>query len=156
MPHHVPTAGGVLTIIGGALVTLVGIALAVVGAFLGAFGFAFAWLFFIGLGVGILLIVMGILALARPQGKTVWGVLIIVLAIASLPTALGGLFLGFLLALIGGILVLVHKPPMVVTVGPMGYYPGQPLPSAVPVACPSCGGAINPATRTCLACGLSV
>ncbi len=134
---------------------MVGAALAIVGSFLAVFGFAFAWLFFLGLVVGILLIVMGVLALARPEMKTAWGAIIVVLAFVSLPTALGGLILGFILTLIGGILVLVHKPPTMVAYAPMGY-PGQPLGSSVPVACPSCGGAINPSTRTCLACGRSV
>lgn len=155
MPHDAPTAGGVLTIIGGVFVTLVGLVAAIIGSFLVVFGFQFAWVFFLGLLIGILLIVMGVLALVRPGLKTAWGLAIIVLAIASLPTALGGLFIGFLLALIGGILVLVHKGPMI-PAATFRYAPGQPLGSAVPVACPSCGGAINPATRTCMACGRSV
>jgi hypothetical protein len=170
MSHHIPTAGGILTIIGGVFITLAGLALAVVGAILGAlFGFGGTWFFYIGLVVGILIVVVGVLTLVKPEMKTAWGALIIVLAIVSLPTTFGGFVIGFILALIGGILVLTFKPPMMVPVAvPMGYpgqpmgYPGQPMPppppmgAPMPSVCPACGGAINPATRSCMACGRTV
>jgi len=41
----------------------------------------------------------------------VFGVLAIVLALLSIPVALGGFVLGFLLTLIGGILALTWKRP---------------------------------------------
>jgi hypothetical protein len=156
MSHHAPTAGGILAIIGGVFILLGGLVLAFIGTLFGAFfGFG-VWVFYIGLVVGLLTIVMGVLALVKPEMKMVWGVLIIVLSIASWPTALGGFFIGFLLALIGGILILVFKPAMMIPVPVPMAYPGQPIGAPMPTACPACGGAVNPATRTCMACGRSV
>lgn len=162
MSRNAPTAGAILTIVGGVFIFLGGLLEAALGAILSVFG-VISWFFYIGLFVGLITIILGVLALVRPQMKVAWGAIIIVMAIVSLPTAaLGGFVIGFILALIGGILVLVFKPPMMVAVA----YPGQPMPGApmpgqpvgapMPMNCPACGGAINPATRTCTACGRAV
>ncbi|HTT25855.1 MAG TPA: DUF6114 domain-containing protein, partial [Thermoplasmata archaeon] len=103
MSHHVPTAGAVLTIIGGVFILLAGLVLAVVGSFIALFFPGLAALFFIGLVIGILTLLMGILMLVKPEMKTAWGALTILFAIISIPTAFGGFVIGFILALIGGI-----------------------------------------------------
>jgi hypothetical protein len=54
--------------------------------------------------------IVGVLMIAVPRGHTVWGALAIIFALVSWAVALGGLFIGFLLTLIGGILALVWKP----------------------------------------------
>jgi hypothetical protein len=109
-------------------------------------------LFFIGLIIGILIIVFAILLFVAPQMKTAWGALIIVLSLLSWPFAFGGFFIGFLLALIGGILAITYKPPVMMQ-APMGQ-PMMGQPGAM--ACPHCGGMVNMQTRTCTACGRSV
>lgn len=106
-----PVAAGVLTIIGGIFILLVGLVIAAFGALFAFLGF-FSGLFFIGAAVGFLTIIVGVLMLAVPSAHLVWGILAVVLAVVSLPFALGGLIIGFLLALIGGILAAVWKRPV--------------------------------------------
>lgn len=104
---------GGLFILGGGLV------FAAVGALFFAFFGFLSGLFLVGLLVGLLTIIMGVLMIALPPAHVIWGVLTIVFAVVSLPFALGGFFIGFLLALIGGILAIVWKP--------------MPMPPPVPV-----------------------
>jgi len=54
--------------------------------------------------------VFGIVLLTNPDNHIALGVLIIVFSLISWVTSVGGFFIGFLLALIGGILALVWKP----------------------------------------------
>ncbi len=104
-----PIGAGVLTIIGGLFILIGGVAFAVIGAaFFVFFGFLTAF-FYVGLLVGLLTLLIGVLMLAVPRAHVAWGALAIVLSFVSWPFALGGFFLGFLLALIGGILALVWK-----------------------------------------------
>jgi len=91
-----PLGAGVLTIIGGFFIILGGLLFALIGVFFAVFGFV-SGIFLLGLLVGFLTLVMGLLMIAVPSGHTVWGILAIVLAIASLPVAFGGFILGFLL-----------------------------------------------------------
>lgn len=78
----------------------------------------------VGVIIGLVIIVGGVLMYSRPQSSTAWGVLILILAIVSLFTVTGGFFLGFILALIGGILGVVFKPTA----------PAAPAAAAPPVA----------------------
>jgi hypothetical protein len=112
-----PIGAGVLTIIGGFFVLLGGLVFALVGVLFAVFGLV-SGVFLLGLLVGFLTLLVGVLMLAVPSGHTVWGILAICLALASIPVALGGFILGFLLTLIGGILAMTWKPPVerVVTV----------------------------------------
>lgn len=151
MAHHVPIAGGVLSVIGSVFVLLAGIVLAVIGT---AFSFllgAYSGLLFIGLIVGILMLIISILIFVMPQMKVAWGALIIVFSIVSLPFALGGFLIGFILGLIGGILTIVYKSPP--QAAPMGA-PMPPPPGTM--SCPACGGMVNMQTRTCMSCGRQV
>ncbi|MCI4352675.1 MAG: DUF6114 domain-containing protein [Thermoplasmata archaeon] len=116
MNPKVSIAGGVLTILGGLLMLLVGALVAYVvktltsGISIG--GSALTSVLILGPVLGLIVIIVGVLAMVAPDLKILWGVLVIVLSIVSLfTTALGGFFLGFLLALIGGILILVKKAP---------------------------------------------
>lgn len=165
MSHHVPTTAFVLSLIGGIFVFLAGLVLAYIASFLAFFGFGLGGILYIGLVVGILMIVFSILLYVMPQAKTAWGALIIVLSIVSLPFALGGFIVGFILGLIGGIFAITYKPPMMAPMmgqpmmgQPMMGQPmmGQPTGAPLPVACPACGGQINPQTRTCMSCGRAV
>ncbi len=106
-----PIGAGVLTIIGGFFILLGGFVFALIGAVLAVFGFV-SGVFFLGLLVGFLTLIVGFLMLAVPAGHTVWGVLAVVLALVSIPVALGGFLIGFLLTLIGGVLALTWKRPV--------------------------------------------
>jgi len=106
-----PIGAGVLTIIGGFFILLGGFVFALIGAVLAVFGFV-SGVFFLGLLVGFLTLIVGFLMLAVPSGHTVWGVLAVVLALVSIPVALGGFLIGFLLTLIGGVLALTWKRPV--------------------------------------------
>jgi hypothetical protein len=107
-----PVGAGILTIIGGFFILLGGIVFAVIGAIFAVFGF-WSGIFLLGLLLGILTILIGFLMLAVPGAHTVWGVLAIVFALVSIPVAIGGFLVGFLLTLIGGILALTWKGPRV-------------------------------------------
>ncbi|MCI4366115.1 MAG: DUF6114 domain-containing protein, partial [Thermoplasmata archaeon] len=96
----------------------------------------------------------GVMVWVRPQQHVIWGVLIIVFAVISIPLGGGGFILGFILALIGGILALVFKPMPMMMGGP-GMMPGAPGTAGV-MTCPACGGAVNMQTRTCTMCGKAV
>ncbi|MGP8078785.1 MAG: DUF6114 domain-containing protein [Thermoplasmata archaeon] len=124
-----PVGAGVLTVIGGFFILVGGLFVAALGVVFAIFGLVSGF-FLIGLLVGALTLIVGLLMLAVPSGHVVWGVLAIGLAVASVPFALGGLILGFLLTLIGGILALVWKRPIerVITVEGRSVPPAGPPP----------------------------
>ncbi len=105
-----PVAAAALTILGGLFVMVGGAAIALVGGILAAFLGSFSGLFLIGLLVGLLTVTVGLLMLVVPSGHSVWGILAILFALVSVPFALAGLIVGFVLALIGGILAILWRP----------------------------------------------
>jgi hypothetical protein len=136
-----------------------GIVLIALGSIIGSFGFGAAGgtiALYGGIGalLGILVIVGGVMMWVRPQQHVIWGVLVIVFAVISIPLGGGGFILGFILALIGGILGLVFKPTPTMMGGP-GMMPGAMGAPGV-MTCPACGGAVNMQTRTCTMCGKAV
>ncbi len=106
-----PTAAFVLSLIGGIFVLLAGIFFGVVGLVLtlpfGGFGAAFG---IIGVLWGVLIIIGAVMMENRPDQSTMWGVLVLVISIVSWYGAVGGFFIGFLLAFIGGILAIAWHP----------------------------------------------
>lgn len=82
----------------------------------------------IGVVNGLLVIVFGVLLYVKPQQHVVWGVLVLILSIASWFTTIGGLFIGLILGLIGGILGIVFKPTQPMMMAP----PMAPPPMAPP------------------------
>ncbi len=99
-------AAGVLTIIGAGFILLGGIVVAffatVLSLFLGA-----RWLIFdLGLVIALVVLVVGILMIIVPRAHVAWGAIAIAGAVLSVPFALAGLVIGFVLVLIGGILAL--------------------------------------------------
>ncbi len=155
MAGQVPTGGAILSLIGGIFVLLGGIAMAVIGSIFSGFLGDYTGLFFIGLIVGILIIVFAILMFAMPRMKLVWGILVIVFAFVSIPYAiLGGFVIGFILALVGGILAIVYKAPAPMAPPPPMAAP--PAPGMVPANCPACGGPVDPNRRVCTRCGRAV
>jgi len=106
-----PIAAGVLTLLGGFFILLGGVVFALIGAVFAVFGFV-SGIFLLGLIVGLVTLLVGVLMLAVPSGHTAWGAIAVVLAIVSLPVALGGFLIGFLLTLIGGLLAFAWKRPV--------------------------------------------
>ncbi len=106
-----PVGAGILTILGGLFILIGGTIVALIGGIVSAFLGFFSGLWLIGLLVGALTCLVGLLMVAIPSAHGVWGVLAILFALVSLPFALGGFLLGFLLTIVGGILALRWRPP---------------------------------------------
>lgn len=147
-PLEKPTAAMVLSLIGGIFILLWGALIAWVGLTFQAisFGYAGGGVALIGVVealLGLFVIVFGVLMYVSPEHHLPYGVLVLVCSIVSL-IGLGGLFLGFILGLIGGILGIVHKAtpstPTVVYVQPSRI-------------CPKCGRAVSPDVKFCASCG---
>src|SRR3989304_5926486 len=129
-----PTAAFVLSLIGGIFILLVGLVIAVLGSILGSLiggvgGTADIITIYgiIGVVNGLLVMVFGILLYVKPQQHVAWGVLVLVLSIASWFTTAGGVFIGLILGLIGGILGIVWKPPPPMAMPPMMQQPMPPM-----------------------------
>jgi len=160
----------VLSLIGGIFVLIGGAILAAVGGFLASLsiiGGGVLLLGIVGVVFGIIMIVGAVMMYSNPQSHTMWGVIILVLSILSWVVAAGGLFIGFLLGLIGGILALVFKPsmgPAMMPGQPMGAYPtgAMPMGTAPPpmgqmgMTCKNCGASIPAGATRCPSCGASL
>jgi uncharacterized membrane protein YhaH (DUF805 family) len=142
-----PTAAFILSLIGGLLIVIVGFVVVVVGTIAtipvgGAGGIPGLY----GAVFGILVVFGGLMLYSRPQRNIVWSVVIIVFSLLSLYGALGGLYVGLILGVIGGILGIRWKPSA-----------GQPTPIAsrasVARTCPSCGRVVSSLERFCPQCG---
>ncbi|HYA58372.1 MAG TPA: DUF6114 domain-containing protein [Thermoplasmata archaeon] len=121
-----PFLAAIVTMVGGFFILLGGLLIAAFGfgLFL-AFGLKSGW-FYVGAVLGLLTMVLGGLMLAIPSAKTVFGIVTIVFAFLSLPFALGGFLVGFLLAIIGGIMAILWRP---IALGVrVGVSPGGPAP----------------------------
>jgi hypothetical protein len=96
---------------------------------LGGFIFLIFGIGIVGIICGIIIIVGAAAARKNPSSAKGWGIGIIVLSLVSL-ISLGGFGIGFLLALIGGILFVAWEPPT-----PAYYYPpgGYAPPYGYPV-----------------------
>jgi hypothetical protein len=106
-----PTAAFVLSLLGGIFILIVGLILSAIGAALtvpfGGFG---AVLGIFGVVCGILTIVGGVMMYSKPEQHMTWGVIVLIFSILSWFGAIGGFFIGFILALIGGILGMTFDP----------------------------------------------
>jgi hypothetical protein len=171
-----PSTAYYLTLIGAILIVLDAIVtIAVGGSFAGSLGVLGAAaaavivvLGIVGLIVG-LIILYGALQLKKgaPTSRT-WGLFVIVLAVVSLFTG-SGFFIGFILALIGGILAYTWKPPITATPSwnaspamsgwgtPSAAAPAAPLPPSGGTAgqkfCAHCGSANAASATFCAHCG---
>jgi len=130
-----PTGAMVLSVIGGVFIMLVGLLFIAIASLVASFAgmipnlptdpvAAANQIYLLGaIGVlhGIAIIALGVVMYMKPQMARVLGVIVLVLAIVSFFDTLGGFFIGFILALIGGILGIVFKPqqPMMMAPPPM-------------------------------------
>lgn len=120
MPLRKPTAAFILSLIGGIILVLWGGLIFEIGAVVASFGVIATGVYalaVIEVVTGILVIAFGVVLYAAPRLHVVGGVIVLVAAVASLIGG-GGFFIGFLLALIGGILGIVHKPQLTVAMPP--------------------------------------
>ncbi|RDI36658.1 DUF6114 domain-containing protein [Falsibacillus pallidus] len=101
--HSRPFWGSVIAIISGSLILWVPLNL-----FLSAF--LPGSIAVVGLLFGGLIIVLGLLSLFFPQSAKVLGIIIMFLSVLSVIGALGGLFIGTILGLIGGAALLAWRP----------------------------------------------
>lgn len=170
-----PRAGYWLSVIGGGLIALVGLAQMVTGVVLprsfedllpGHTGFVLV-VGAVGVAVGLGIVLLGVRLRSSPGTSRLTGTLIVVLALASY-FGYGGLFLGLVLAFIGGVAAMGWRPPAVprTMYGLPGYNapirqipgglpweasrPPSTPPGVPPRICSSCG-ATNPPTAT--SCG---
>jgi hypothetical protein len=118
-PKSYPSTAFILSLIGGIFILLGGLATAAIYALIGG-----ALLAFIP-GLGVLLLALAVIAIffgliiivgatmlrSKPESAKTWGLLIIILSILSLIFAGGGFVIGFILALIGGILAMTWRAP---------------------------------------------
>ncbi len=167
-----PTTAYILTLIGGIFIVLGGLAAMAVYAIGASFFFAFfpgASVFLVGLGLvgllfGILILYGAIKMKHDPRSAHTWGILVILFSIFSW-VGWGGFVVGFLLALIGGILALVWRPPVAAqaawgqpTAPPPPLAPAPPTSAAAPgqKVCSSCGSANAAGTQFCAKCGAAL
>jgi Family of unknown function (DUF6114) len=137
-----PSTAFVLSLIGGIFILLGGLADAAIYALVGGAVFAllpglgvlFLVLAVVGLLIGLLTIVGAVMLRSKPESAHTWGILIIVFSVISLVTGGGGFIIGFILALIGGILALTWKPPQPAQAA-WGQQPMAP-PAAPPMSPP--------------------
>lgn len=115
-----PVAAFILSLVGGILILLPSLFITVIAglySWYGMYGWGMGWglLGFPGIVIaislisGIIILIGSIMLYMRPQEAALWGTLVVIFSVLSL-AGMGGFFIGFLLALIGGILALVWKP----------------------------------------------
>jgi Family of unknown function (DUF6114)/zinc-ribbon domain len=164
-----PTAAMVLSLIGGIFVIIGGAFIAFVGSLIGSLNVTGASsasttalaLGIVGVIMGLIMVVGAFMMYSKPTSAKMWGVIVLILSIISWVTAVGGLFIGFLLGLIGGILALTFKPsmapgamppPMMSSSMPMGSAPM----GSMGMTCKNCGASIPAGATRCPSCGASV
>jgi uncharacterized protein DUF6114/zinc ribbon protein len=154
-----PSAAFGLTLAGGILILLVGLFVSVIGAALTFFMAGVGGLFgLLGVVWGVLLIVCAFMLRSNPQNHVTLGVAIILLSLFSWVGAFGGFLIGFVLALIGGILALIWSPTLPSPSGTFGSgstvtMVPPPPPAGAARFCPSCGSPVEAGQRFCRSCG---
>jgi hypothetical protein len=104
--------GGILILIGGTLVAFDNSAISFFGYLAngGTSGTNVTIVGVIGIIMGLIVIVAGLMMKSKPDKSKMWGAVVIIVAILSWFTAVGGLVVGFLIALAGGIMAIRFKP----------------------------------------------
>lgn len=98
----------VLSLVGGILILINGLAIALVGSlFLWFFGAGIVMIV-VGLILGFAVVLSAIMLNANPREHVTWGIMIVVFSVLSIVIG-GGFVIGLILGLIGGILALVQE-----------------------------------------------
>jgi len=100
------TAAFVLSLIGGILILINGLIVAVIGSFFVFFGVGILMII-LGLVFGFAVLLSAIMLNANPREHVTWGILILIFSVLSIVIG-GGFVVGLILGLIGGILALVQ------------------------------------------------
>ncbi|MFZ0700077.1 MAG: DUF6114 domain-containing protein [Thermoplasmata archaeon] len=157
-----PSAAFGFSIAGGVLIFLAGLILAAIATFVSAVShnpgiLALGWF---GCICGILIIAFAAVFHSRPSFTKVGGALVIVFAIIGIPFTFGGFVIGFVLALVGGILAIVWKPtpptPAIVyaTAPPTSGMERHTIErQVVKVRCRYCGNLTDEVAGKCASCG---
>lgn len=155
-PSSYPSGAYFLTLVGGIIIAFVGVIIFLFAGVVidllipGSTGTVILTLSALGVLVGLLLIVCAWTLKHAKDATPVVGVVIIILALASLPFTLGGFGIGFLLALFGGILAILWKPSQDPRLDATGTAPNM---SIIQRVCPTCGALSSPASTFCSTCG---
>jgi len=145
-----PNTAYILSLIGGIFVLLAGIVLMIAGAVVTFFYFGIgAILGILGLFWGIAIIFSAVMLKNHPDQHTTWGALILVFSLLSWVGGLGGFLIGFILALIGGIMGLTWNPTPSVIPPP----PQMPQASTGMRTCMGCGMQLQANVKFCPGCG---
>jgi len=162
-----PTAAFIMSLIGGIFILIIGIAISalpILGITLGAMTRPFTtmtdhvslniipFVVFMGvLGViyGVVIIISAVMLYNQPNNHQTWGAVILIFSVLSWFGAAGGLFIGFLLSLIGGILGITWKPAAL----PKLSYPSPRTGTPLINYCPQCGNSIQSGAKYCMHCG---
>ncbi len=150
MSAEKPTTAYVLSLVGGVFVVIGGLATAAIGAavtfMIGGIG---GFIGILGIIWGVLIIVFASRLNSDPASHSASGALIIVFSLLSWFGGLGGLVIGFLLALVGGIVAITWNPP---TQTAMPFQaPARPIAGAK--YCSSCGTQMASSAAFCPNCG---
>ncbi|MBN1683671.1 hypothetical protein JW865_08990 [Candidatus Bathyarchaeota archaeon] len=109
-PH--PVAAFILSLLGGVIITFSSLFVIVIGSaitfFIGGVG---GYIGLLGLLCGSVIIFYSLKLRTDPKTHTISGSIIIIASFISWIVAVGGFGIGFLLALFGGILGLIWRPP---------------------------------------------
>jgi Family of unknown function (DUF6114)/zinc-ribbon domain len=172
-----PTTAFVLSLIGGIIIFLSGLAFIAIGNAFSSFmvGTGTSGLTTsqvtaaveefgaVGAVFGIIVIFSGVMLYIKPERHVIWGVLVIVFSVISFYGALGGFVIGFILGLIGGILGIVWHPKNVYPMSPPGP-PSYSMPTSYSSpsqqsgmkTCASCGASVPGGATFCANCGKPV
>jgi hypothetical protein len=161
--HVLTLIGGILILIGGivGLISAAYLSSAAINLGLGTLGVAVVYAEgAIGVIIGIILLLGASRLKSQPQSSHSWGIIIIILALVSWIGG-AGLVIGLILALIGGIMAYVWKPPPAEYGAPVGTAMGASMPGAAPTlppvggakACAYCGAEIPAGAQFCPKCG---
>lgn len=150
MSAEKPSTAYVLSLVGGIFVIIGGLATAAIGAaftfMLGGIGGLFGVL---GIIWGVLIIVFASRLNSDPASHSTSGALIIVFSLLSWFGGIGGLFIGFILALVGGILAITWNPP-----APPAAMPQAPMGTMASMRyCANCGTQMAASATFCPKCG---
>ena len=151
-----------LSLAGGVLIFISGLILAALASFAAAVTgnsgiLALGWF---GSICGILIIGLAVAFHSRPTFTKIGGALVIVFAIVSIPFTFGGFVIGFILAIIGGILAIIWKPapppapaPARVQAAPQTHTIEREV---VKVRCRYCGNLGDERDGKCSRCGAAL
>jgi len=111
--NQYPRSAYILSLISGIFVILGGIIVMAISTLMTMFALGIGGIYgVLGIIWGIIIIVGTMRLKSNPNNHVSWGVIILVFSIISWFGAAGGLFIGFILGLVGGILAITWHPPM--------------------------------------------